>query len=409
MMYTKKQAELLSRLKEGSLKRINILHGSVRSGKTYISLVLWAFWILTMPKDKMYLMAAKTLTALKRNCLDLLTELVGKEHFTYSLTTKEGFLFGRRIILEGASDLRSEGKIRGLSLSGAYCDEVTLFPEDFFTMLLSRLSDPGAKLFATTNPDNPAHFIKRNYIDREKELDLAVFPFTVDDNTFLPPDYVESLKKEYTGVFYRRYIEGLWVAAEGAVYREFADDPAPFITENVPAISFASVGVDFGGSRSATAFVLNGFTPDFKTVVTLDEFYTKRVLSPGELEECFIAFLERNLSKYRIYDAWCDSAESTLIRGLESAVLARKLPVNVRPAMKKPILDRIRFFHYLMSHGKYLILPHCEHVKEALSSAVWDSTASGDVRLDDGTVNVDSLDALEYAAENYMNDFLDLR
>ncbi|MCL2697941.1 MAG: hypothetical protein FWE74_07655, partial [Oscillospiraceae bacterium] len=111
--FTMKQAQLLSLLKRGKLKRINILEGSVRSGKTWISLFLWAVWVASQPKKYQYMMCAKSLMTLKRNCLDILQELVGKKYFTYSLSKKEGVLFGRKILLEGVNDARAENKIRG--------------------------------------------------------------------------------------------------------------------------------------------------------------------------------------------------------------------------------------------------------------------------------------------------------
>ena len=116
------------------LKRINLLEGSVSSGKTWISLVLWAFWVKTMPDSPqcLYLMAARSLTTLKRNCLLLLQSLVGESNFTFSLSAKEGRLFGRRILLEGANDVQAEAKIRGLTLQGAYCDELTKMQGTFF-------------------------------------------------------------------------------------------------------------------------------------------------------------------------------------------------------------------------------------------------------------------------------------
>jgi PBSX family phage terminase large subunit len=178
------------------LKRINLLEGSVSSGKTWISLVLWAFWVYDSPEDKLYMMCAKSLTTLKRNCLILLQELVGEDNFTFSVPRKEGQLFGRKILLEGANDIRSESKIRGLTLQGAYCDELTQFPHDFFTMLLSRLRLPGAKLIATTNPDSPSHWLKQEYIDRKDDLDFLDLKFLLDDNTTLPADYVENIKRQ---------------------------------------------------------------------------------------------------------------------------------------------------------------------------------------------------------------------
>lgn len=139
MIYSNIQLKLMRLWRHGELHRINILEGSVRSGKTWISLVLWAFWVGSGDKNGSYLMAAKTLGSLRRNCLDLLVTLVGQSNFEYSIHRKEGRLFGRRIYLEGASDARAENKIRGMTLSGAYCDELTLFPKEFFAMLLSRL------------------------------------------------------------------------------------------------------------------------------------------------------------------------------------------------------------------------------------------------------------------------------
>lgn len=220
MIYTAKQRKLMGMWQRNELKRINLLEGSVSSGKTWISLVLWAFWVKTMPDDpdKLYLMSAQSLTTLKRNCLLLLQSLIGESNFGFSIANKEGWLFGRHIILEGANDARAEGKIRGLTLQGAYCDELTKLPKDFYTMLLSRLRLPGSKLIATTNPDAPGHWLKTDYIDRQEELDFFDMKFVIDDNTTLPADYVENIKKEYTGVFYERFILGNWVLAEGMIY-----------------------------------------------------------------------------------------------------------------------------------------------------------------------------------------------
>lgn len=407
-VYSDKQRQLLKLWQADKLRRINLLEGSVRSGKTWISLVLWAFWVANMPEDGGYLMVAKTLTSLRRNILDLLQSLVGASNFTYSLSKKEGCLFGRQIFLEGAGDIRAENKIRGMTLTGAYCDEVTLFTEDFFTMLLSRLSMPDAKLIGTTNPDNPHHWLKRKFIDRSSELDILVLKFLIGDNIFLDPTYIKNLKKEYSGVYYDRFILGLWKAAEGAIYSLFANEPSRFILDKIDDkdIAFTTVGVDFGGNRSAHSFVCNGFLKGMRGVVTLDEFYMKKKISPSELEEYFVDFILRCKGKYKLYDVYCDSAETTLIKGLENAAIQAKLGVDVRLAKKGRITDRIRFFNSLMSHGRYHVLGHCTHLIDALQTAVWDDKGIEDKRLDDGNLNVDSLDALEYSTEAYMTDLI---
>ena len=352
-------------------------------------------------------MASKTLVSLERNVLSLLENLTGPDNFSYSISKKEGILFGRKIYFEGANDCRAESKIRGMTLMGAYCDELTLFNESFFVMLLSRLSEKGAKLFATTNPDSPHHWLKKKYIDRKGELDMLVETFLLTDNTFLDKSYVKSLKKEYTGVYYDRFILGKWKAAEGVIYRSFADNPGQYLLDGISPeeISFASIGIDFGGNKSAHAFVCTGFTKNMDKIIVLDEFYIKEEISPKKLEDYFVDFVLKCKSKYDIFDVYCDNAETTLINGLESAALNSRLGVDIRKARKNPVNERIRFICKVMSHGRFFVLEHCKHIIDSLSSAVWDISTGIDKRLDNGTINIDSLDAMEYSIEPYMDEF----
>ena len=179
---------------------------------------------------------------------------MGENNFYFSISKKEGTLFGRKVYFEGVNDIRAENKIRGLTLDGAYCDELTLFSEDFFAMLLSRLSRPGAKLFATTNPDSPYHWLKVNYIDaaEKRGLSLLFLNFLLEDNTTLDAEYVENLKKEYTGVFYDRFILGRWVVAEGLIYSMF--NPSVHV-KNLSGMKFDQyyISVDYG-TQNPTVF-----------------------------------------------------------------------------------------------------------------------------------------------------------
>lgn len=408
MMFSPKQAEALLLLKSGRLRRINIFEGSVRSGKTYISMILWAFWVAGSPKERSYLMAAKTLATLKRNVLEPLSELLGGG-FTYSLGKKEGQLFGRRIYLEGASNALSENKIRGMTLMGAYCDELTLFGEDFFTMLLSRLSEDGAKLFATTNPDCPAHWVKKDYLDN-KSLDLLSMKFTLTDNVFLPSKYVEALKKEFCGVFYDRYILGEWVAAEGRIYGDFSSACVLTSRELERRLSEkplirSVIGVDYGGSGSASAFVHVGFDEGFRNVYVLSEFYDKRNRSAECLINSFAEYVGRETERFpRLSAVYCDSAEQLLVKSFRGAVRA-----EVLNAKKKPINTRINMLNRLISTGRFFVSEDCPHVIEAIQSAVWDERSPNkDIRLDNGTTNIDSLDAMEYAIERFENQLFGL-
>lgn len=399
--FSPKQRSALALLKNGGLKRLNIFEGSVRSGKTHISMIMWGFWLAKSPADKAYLMAGKTLTTLKRNVLEPMSELFGG-CFSYSITKKEARLFGRRIYLEGAANAGAEGKIRGMTLMGAYCDELSLFGEDFFTMLLSRLSEGGAKLFATTNPDTPGHWLKRDYLDAALP-ELLSLKFTLEDNPYLPEDYVKALKSEFSGVFYDRFILGMWVAAEGRIYEGFserciisAEELSTRLAENRLIVS--AVGVDYGGNKSASVFCHVGFDAGFKNVYVLSEHYDKRNRSAESLISAFQEYISREREQRpTLSAAYCDSAEQLLIKSFRSAVR-----LEVKNALKRPVNTRINMLNRLIASGRFFVSEECPHLIDAIRSAVWDERdIHHDVRLDNGSTNIDSLDAFEYVLERY--------
>ena len=408
--FTAKQNELIRAFKQDRLKRLNILEGSVRSGKTWISLILWALWVASRPKDYLYMMCAKSLQTLKRNCLLPLQELFGKRNFTFSVNKKEGVLFGRKIMLEGANDQRSEGKIRGSTLGGAYCDELTLFPKDFFVMLLSRLRVEGAKLIATTNPDVPTHWLKTEYLDNDALCDslLSVF-FHIDDNTMLPAEYVESLKREYTGVYYDRVICGDWVVANGAIYKVFSDSPSAYdvgITSipQLPHFDYINIGLDFGGNGSRHALAASGLTHNCEQLYALK---TERIpaegMTPQALYKRVYDFCEKICNLYGTVTAvYADSAEQTLIAGLRLAL--KPLGVVVKNSLKRQINDRIRATTMLMGGGQFFMISEdCGSLIDAFKGAVWNDKIIGkEERLDDGTSDIDTLDAFEYSFEKFI-------
>ena len=389
MIYTQKQRTLMNLWKQNKLRRLNILEGSVSSGKTWISLVLWAFWVATMPQDKLYLMCGKSLTTLKRNCLIPLEELVGSSNFTFSLAAKEGYLFGRRMLLEGGNDARSESKIRGLTLQGAYCDELTLFPRDFFVMLLSRLRVPGAKLIATTNPDSPQHWLKTEYIDRETDLDLLDMRFTLDDNTTLDPDYVDSIKAEYTGVFYDRFIRGEWCLAEGRIYSQF--DPAKHIRrEGLPKGRWY-ISVDYG---TMNAFSAGLWRYDGETAYRAAEWYysgrkTRRQLTNTQ----YLEQLQRLAGDRPIEAVIVDPSAASFIAEL------RQAGFTVRKG-KNDVVDGIRRTAAALQQGKLLFSPACVDCIREFGLYCWDEKASEDRPLKE---NDHAMDEVRYFVSTIMS------
>lgn len=261
----------------GSTARQNLWHGSVRSGKTISSIIAWLLFIRDAPPGDL-LMVGKTERTLARNILGPIQAIVGPAAYRYNKGEGEASICGRRIYVAGANDERAEGKIRGMTLAGAYGDELTLWPESFYRMLLSRLSVRGARFFGTTNPDGPYHWLKVGTIDRAAELGIRAWHFDLDDNPALDPAYVDALKREYGEgtLWYKRFIDGLWVAAEGAVY-DFFDE-----TQHVLAAPPAEqperlvLSIDYGTSNATSAGLYGIWsqpTPAGLKALRLDGYY----------------------------------------------------------------------------------------------------------------------------------------
>lgn len=414
--FSDKQAAFVSAMKHNKLARINILEGSVRSGKTWITLVVWAMWVAQMPKDGQYLMVAKTLTSLKRNCLLLLQSLVGEKNFTFNISSKEATLFGRVVFLEGVNDVRAEGKIRGMTLQGAYCDELTLFTDEFFEMLLSRLSMPGAKLFGSTNPDNPSHWLNTKYLQRSNELSLFTKKYLIDDNPFLDPEYVENLKKEYTGVFYKRFILGEWVVADGLCYQQFADSPERWLkdavdTEKDGPIQFISIGLDFGGNRSLTTFVATAYHGNFEKIGIIKDHHItgrKGTIDSDRVNAEFIRFVKELQEEYKAPVKYCfaDNEAQYLINSLAKATRAEGLSVAIGDSTKSAIVQRIICMNTLLNTDRVYFLRRCNLVIDGMRSAAWDAKAAEkgqDKRLDNFSSDIDIIDACEYSFSRFIN------
>ncbi|MBQ3155909.1 MAG: phage terminase large subunit [Clostridia bacterium] len=418
MSLTDKQQEYL----QNCTRRWNLKIGATGSGKTWLDqMIVIPQRLLAMKGQGAAVMIGNTLTTLSRNVLEPMRRIWG-EDLVGDVRSKDNTirLFGKRVHLLGADKASSVDKLQGMTIEYAYGDEMTTWAQPVFEMLKSRLRCPDSHFDGTANPSDPRHWLKA-FIDRP-DVDLYAQTSTIYDNPHLPPSFIAALEKEYAGtVYFDRFIRGLWVSAQGVIYPLFAHQPQSFhLPENAlpgrpdgtpaPLLSdliCCQVGVDFGGDGSAHAFSCVGFTRGFRRLVVLEEYYRREIISPSQLEEDFIAFVRRCQQHYgvqRLSVCFADSAEQTLIQGLRAAVRKARIPLDIRNARKGPINNRIRFLNRLLGQQRFLISPHCPHTEEALCTAVWDDKSIGkDVRLDDGRHNIDSLDAMEYAFEPFMD------
>lgn len=388
--------------------RWNVKTGATRSGKTYQDYFLIPKRLLAVAgKEGLNVILGNTRETIRRNILLPMQSMYGAEYVSNLRVDNSCDMFGQRVFCLGADNANRVDKVRGSSIKYCYGDEVTTWNQDVFDMLKSRLDKPYSVFDGTCNPAGPQHWFKK-FLD--SDADIYQQAYTIDDNPFLDPDFVANLKREYSGtVLYDRYIKGLWVAAEGVIYKLFADHPERYIVDDLPGqqIRYCTIGVDFGGGTSAHAFSCTGFTTG-GAIVTLDDYREKEALNPTKLEQDFVDFVRRCKARWIVADVWCDSAEQTLINGLRAAAAKARLVVNIGNAMKKPINDRIRALCLLMGAGRYYIARNCEATIDALKTAVWDGKNQvEDVRLDNGTTNIDSLDALEYSYEREIPNLID--
>lgn len=389
--------------------RWNVKTGATGSGKSWLDYaVVIPQRLLALKGEGAVVILGNTQGTANRNILEPMREIWGETLVGTIGSDNAAQLFGRRVYVMGADNRKHVARIQGMTIEYAYGDEVTTWAEGVFQMLKSRLRCPHSHFDGTCNPDAPQHWFK-TFLD--SDADIYCQPSTIFDNPFLPAEFVDNLCKEYAGtVYYNRFILGQWVAAEGVVYRQFADDPERFILDDLPpgdAVRNAVIGVDFGGGTSAHAFCCLGFSVRGRLVV-LDEYHEKQALTPDKLARDFVDFARRCKARWLVSDCWCDSAEQTLINGLRAAAAAAGLGLNIGNAAKKNINDRIRATCILMGCGRFFVNRACVRTIDALKSALWDSKyVTEDVRLDDGTTNVDSLDALEYAFEREIPNLID--
>lgn len=393
-----------------------ICDGAVRSGKT--SIMMWAFvrWAMENFSGQRFGVCGRTVDSCTKNIIVPFTAMsLAKERYIIRWRRGDKVMEVRRGAVTnyfevfGGKDEASYTLIQGRTLAGVLLDEVVLMPRSFVEQALARCSVDGAKLWFSCNPGSPHHWFYQEWIKRSRERNALYLHFEMTDNPGLSKRTLERYENMYAGIFYDRYVRGLWVAAEGVVYKAFANDtekyligdPLDWAEENDTKFSVISIGVDFGGTKSATKFQATGITKDYRVVALEEEYIKNEEIDPDALNRRFATFVQMVTTKYGYSQTRADSAETVLIRGLDHTAQKMHLGTQVKNAMKLQITDRIRLVVLLMKQGRFKVSRNCPHLIDALQSAIYDPDKFEDERLDDGTSDIDSLDAFEYSIEPY--------
>ena len=407
MILSPKQKEYI----QNAHHRYNIKVGARRCGKTYLDN------LYIIPKrimerkglDGLYCIFGVSKGTIERNVLQPLRQIYGKDLVGTINSNNIARIFDEEVYCLGCEKISQISKIQGTSIKYAYGDEIAKWNEEVFVMIQASLDKEYSMMDGALNPENQAHWFKKNFLDKvdEKGLDVYVQHYTIFDNPFLPKEFVENLCKEYEGtVYYDRLILGLWKNAEGIIYRQFADNPSAYIKdkavdENGNKINFMliTIGIDYGATEGETEFKATGITPFFKQVWSLDEMKLKGLHSPEQMYEKFAEFYKRVIAEYgKVTHAFGDygALGQVITYGLNNYLKEHGIPLKVEDCVKGRIVDRIELDCQLFGQMRRFILKKCPYLIEAYSQALWDEKKE-DTRLDDGTTPVDDLDASEYS------------
>ncbi len=246
--------------------RFNIWVGAVSSGKTYSSIERFIYDLKNGPPGDAMIIGVNR-TSIQRNLLTHMYRRLGFPCPTEKAQMNR--LYGRDVWFVGAPDVSAVSTIQGSTLALAYVDEATNLPEPFWKMLESRLRVPGAKLIATCNPEGPAHWLKKDYIDKPG-LDLVHWNFNLEDNPTLDEAYKQQLKASYTGMWYQRYVLGQWCMASGAVFDSW--DDVNIFDKDYPAPTEYCAALDYG-TINPTACHIAAISPNQWPQIRIEKEY----------------------------------------------------------------------------------------------------------------------------------------
>ena len=388
-LYTPKQIEILKRTNTEDFFILG-LHGAKRTGKTVINNDIFLRELIRVRKiadklkikEPMYILAGVSSKTIQNNVLQ---EIYNRYQLDIKFDKHNSFtLFGVKVVQAFTGTIGGLGGIRGMTAFGAYVNEASLANEKVFKEIISRCSGDGARIVFDTNPDNPEHWLKKEYIDSKSE-NIISYHFELDDNTFLSPRYIQNIKESTpSGMFYDRDIRGLWVTGEGVVYSDF-DSNKHFIN-NVDNIEFETyiAGVDWGYSHFGSIVVFG--------IDKLNNWYLLEEHAKQFKEIDYWADVALDIkARYGNINFYCDSARPEHVERFRRE---RVRAINA----DKSVLSGIEEVARLIKLGRFFVVSDKVKVfKKEIYNYVWDEKTGNPVKEND-----DVMDSMRYAIYSHM-------
>lgn len=411
----------------------NVAEGAVRAGKTVDNVIAFCKELRDTP-DKLHLATASTAATAKLILGDC--NGFGIEHYFRNqchwgkyrgnealiICGKFTHYKTKIVMFVGGGKSDSYKKFRGSSIGMWIATEIDLHHEETIREAITRQAAARCrKIFWDLNPCTPGALIYRDYIDKyAQKADEGKLlggynygHFTITDNINITDEQREAFISQYdvNTAEYRRKILGIRCPADGVIFQTFADDPDKFIADIKPKnIRFISIGVDFGGNGSKTTFVATAIIGNFESLCVVADHKIeggKGTIDPDMINKELLAFyeyLKDEFPRAMIPYVFCDCAEQTLINGIRRYIGKHNVPAEVADSYKGKINDRIYALNGLMSQKRFNVCSWCKNVINSLCTQVWDiRKAPEDVRLDDGTCDIDTADALEYSFSRFID------
>jgi PBSX family phage terminase large subunit len=351
-----------------------IADGAIRSGKTLSMSLSFIMWAMFSFNSQNFGMCGKTIGSFRRNVLFWLKLMLRSRGYGVAnhradnlVVVSKGEVINYFYIF-GGKDERSQDLIQGITLAGCFFDEVALMPESFVNQATGRCSVDGSKFWFNCNPDGPYHWFKVNWIDKIIEKNILYLHFTMADNLSLSEKIKERYKAMYSGVFFQRYILGLWVVAEGVIYDMF--DKVKHTVKSLENLIRDTyyVSVDYG-TQNATVFLLWCKNNKGQWVCIKEYYYSGRDEDSQKTDTEYADDLKDFLDGIKPAKIIIDPSAASFIAEL------KKRKYSIKKA-RNDVLDGIRFVASMLNQEKIVFAASCVNTILEFNSYIWDAKAS---------------------------------
>lgn len=405
---SRKQIRSIARSK---LRKIALWVGAVSAGKTIASLFAFFIAVRKARGTGLIIIVGKTLQTIERNIIEPMQryELYGDMALQVFHTrgSNTAMILGKEVHLVGANDARSEEKIRGATVELAYVDEATLLPVGFWEMLLTRLRVDGARLLATTNPGSFNHWLRQQFILQAEQKNMIVFHFTMDDNPSLSAEYIADMKASFAGVFYDRFILGLWTNAEGAIFDMWDPKKHLIAWADLPIMwKIIAVGADYGTTNPTSAIMIgialhtDNLGRHHPKLYAIDEWRYESITERQKITDAELSLRLRNwLGEQHLPDGQPQLTPDFFILDPSAASLRVQLAQDglISTQANNDVLYGIRTVSSLLTAGKLIVTDRCTGWLKEVTEYVWDPKASEKGEDKPLKLNDHSADAMRYA------------